>query len=491
MENILGQDLSALHQGLSHKQFSSVELTQFFLKRIQELDTHINAFITVSEECALEQARQADAKIKAGTHGVLTGIPYAHKDIFCTQGIRTSCASRMLENFVPPYDATVTQKLKDSGMVMLGKTNMDEFAMGSSSETSYFGSTKNPWDFNKVPGGSSGGSAASVAARLAPCATGTDTGGSIRQPSAFCGVTGIKPTYGRVSRYGMVAFASSLDQGGVIATSAKDCALMLQAMAGFDPKDSTSLEQDSEDYLQHLNRSLKGTKLGLPKQCINAGLSTSTHTALTEAMRQFEALGCEVLELDLPFLELAIPVYYIIAAAECSSNLARYDGVRYGYRCHNPKNLDEMYRRTRSEGFGQEVKRRIMMGVHVLSTGYYDAYYRKAQQARYKIKQGFEQALQQVDALIAPVTPAPAFALQEKIDDPVQMYLTDIYAVAINLAGLPALALPNGRDSDGLPLSMQLIGNYFDEKLLFALGCHYQQASDWHQAIPDWADSNV
>ncbi|MGU9977754.1 MAG: Asp-tRNA(Asn)/Glu-tRNA(Gln) amidotransferase subunit GatA [Candidatus Oxydemutatoraceae bacterium WSBS_2016_MAG_OTU14] len=486
MQDVIKQDLSALHKGLKTKQFSSVELVRFFLERIQRLDTHTNAFITVSGEFALKQAQQADEAIKAGKQGLLTGIPYAHKDIFCTQEVRTTCASKMLEHFVPPYDATVTKKLKTAGMVMLGKTNMDEFAMGSSSETGFFGSVKNPWNTKTVAGGSSGGSAASVAARLAPCATGTDTGGSIRQPASLCGVTGIKPTYGRVSRYGMIAYASSLDQGGVFATSAKDCALMLQAISGFDAKDSTSAEQTLPDFQRSIERDLHGLKLGLPKQYICEGLDPSMRSALEAAIAKFTELGCEVVEVDLPILDLAIPSYYILASAECSSNLARYDGVRYGYRCDDPQSLSDMYVRTRSEGFGNEVKRRIMMGSHVLSTGYYDAYYRKAQKARYKVKQGFAELLKQVDALIAPVSPTPAFGLGEKINDPVQMYLSDIYTVAVNLAGLPALALPNGFAKE-LPLGMQLIGNYFDEALLFALGHQYQQASDWNRQIPELA----
>ncbi len=475
--------LHELRAALAAKKFSSAELTQHFLDRIQRLDPQLNSFITVTPELALQQARAADARIAAGQASPLTGIPLAQKDIFCTQGIKTSCASRMLDNFIAPYDATVVEKLRDAGTVMLGKTNMDEFAMGSSNESSYYGPVRNPWNVTKVPGGSSGGSAAAVAARLAPLATGTDTGGSIRQPAALCGITGIKPTYGLVSRHGMIAFASSLDQGGVMARDAEDAAFMLSAMTGFDPRDSTSLDRPPEDYSQALQHSIAGVRIGLPKEYFGAGLHPDIATLVENAARELEKQGAILCEISLPNSELAIPAYYVVAPAECSSNLSRYDGVRYGYRCANPADLLDLYQRSRGEGFGAEVKRRIMIGTYVLSAGYYDAYYLKAQKIRRLISDDFRAAFQQVDIILGPTSPTPAFSLGEKADDPVTMYLSDIYTIAVNLAGLPGLSMPVGFTS-GLPVGVQLIGNYFSEGRLLNLAHQYQQTTDWHKQSP-------
>ncbi len=479
--------LAELSTGLARGEFSSVELTQFFLDRVERFNPKLNCFINITHEQALRQARAADQRIKARKHTPLMGIPYAHKDIFCTREIPTTCGSKMLESFVPPYDATVTQKLNEAGMVMLGKTNLDEFAMGSSNENSHFGAVCNPWATDHVPGGSSGGSAASVAARVAPCATGTDTGGSIRQPASFCGITGIKPTYGLVSRYGMVAYASSLDQGGVLSQSVEDCALILAAMAGFDCKDSTSADRSVPIYVDGLEKKIDGLKIGLPTQYFDLKTEPQVRTAIETAVAELTQLGCEAVEISLPSLELAIPAYYVIASAECSSNLARYDGVRYGYRCKNPRNLKDLYTRTRSEGFGAEVKRRIMIGSYVLSAGYYDAYYLRAQKMRCKIRQDFAAAFDKVDVIVGPVSPTPAFKVGEKLADPVKMYLSDIYTIAVNLAGLPALALPAGF-SGNLPVGLQLIGNYFSEEQLFAIGHHYQQTTDWHCRLPPFAE---
>ena len=475
--------LSGLCEDLSVGRYSSVELTEFFLARIKKHDDKLHCFISLTEERALEQAAAADEKIKSGNADALVGIPYAHKDIFCTRGVLTTCGSKMLHNFVSPYDATVTGKLNSAGMVMLGKTNMDEFAMGSSTESSYYGATSNPWAPDRVPGGSSGGSAAAVSARIAPCATGTDTGGSIRQPASFCGITGIKPTYGRVSRYGMVAYASSLDQGGVFAGSVEDCALMLGVIAGFDGRDSTSVQVDVPDYRQALRQDIKGMRVGIPAEYFGDGLDNKIKTVIEDAVACIADLGCKVVHLSLPSLELAVPAYYIIALAECSSNLARYDGVRYGYRCRDPVDLEDLYTRTRSEGFGTETKRRIMVGTYVLSAGYYDAYYLKAQKVRRRIGQDFTDALHSVDVILSPVSPTTAFKIGEKIDNPVTMYLSDVYTVAVNLAGLPALALPAGF-SKGLPVGIQLIGRHFDEQKLFTLGHHYQKVTDWHRRFP-------
>ncbi|WNB75328.1 Asp-tRNA(Asn)/Glu-tRNA(Gln) amidotransferase subunit GatA [Methylomonas koyamae] len=474
--------LSELAAGLRGKQFSSVELTQAFLARIDQ-HRNLNAFVTVSAETALQQAQAADQRLAAGNATALTGIPIAQKDIFCTLGIKTSCGSKMLDNFIAPYDATVVDKFNQAGAVCLGKLNMDEFAMGSSNETSFYGPARNPWNTDCVPGGSSGGSAVAVAARLAPAVTGTDTGGSIRQPAALCGITGLKPTYGRVSRYGMIAYASSLDQGGPMARSAEDAALLLQAMAGFDPKDSTSVDQPVPDYSATLNDSLQGLKIGLPKQFFNSQLDDQMAATIQAAIAEHQKLGAIVQEVDMPNLELAIPAYYVIASAECSSNLSRYDGVRFGYRCQNPADLTDLYTRSRGEAFGAEVKRRILMGTYALSAGYYDAYYLKAQQVRRLISDDFKRALSEVDVLMGPVTPGTAFKIGEKTSDPIQMYLEDIYTIAINLAGLPALSLPAGFIA-GLPVGLQVIGNYFSEVKLLNIGHRYQQVTGWHLQSP-------
>ncbi|QJD60337.1 Asp-tRNA(Asn)/Glu-tRNA(Gln) amidotransferase subunit GatA [Pseudomonas sp. gcc21] len=477
------KSLAALSQALQSKSISSVELTQHYLDRIARFDSTLNSYITVTPELALEQARAADARIAAGNAGPLTGIPLAHKDLFCTQGVRTSCGSKMLDNFIAPYESTVTSRFLDAGTVMLGKTNMDEFAMGSSSESSYYGPTRNPWDTDRVPGGSSGGSASAVAARLCAAATGTDTGGSIRQPAGFTALTGLKPTYGRVSRWGMIAYASSLDQGGPMARSAEDCALMMQVMAGFDEKDSTSVDEPVANYCAGLNDSLKGLRIGLPKEYFSSGLDAATAAAIQQAVKEFEALGAEVREISLPNAELAIPAYYVIAPAEASSNLSRFDGVRFGYRCENPADLTDLYKRSRSEGFGNEVKRRIMVGAYALSAGYYDAYYLKAQKIRRLIKNDFMAAYEQVDVILCPTSPTPAFRIGEKIDDPVSLYLTDIYTITANLAGVPGVALPAGF-ANGLPLGMQLLGPYFSEARLLNIAHQYQQVTDWHTRAP-------
>jgi aspartyl-tRNA(Asn)/glutamyl-tRNA(Gln) amidotransferase subunit A len=462
---------------------SSEELTRASLERIGRLDGRLNSFITVTEQQALDAARAADARLKAGNAGPLTGIPFAHKDIFCTRGVKTSCGSRMLDNFPAPYDATVTRKLLDAGAVMIGKTNMDEFAMGSSNETSFYGPVKNPWDEMRVPGGSSGGSAAAVAARLVPVSTGTDTGGSIRQPAALCGITGIKPTYGRVSRYGMIAFASSLDQGGSFACSAEDAAIMLGAMAGFDERDSTSVDRPVDDYQATLNAPLQGLKIGLPKEYFGEGLDAAVGSAVQTALDEYRKLGAELVEISLPNTQLAVPAYYVVAPAECSSNLSRFDGVRFGYRAADPKDLADLYTRSRGEGFGAEVKRRILIGAYALSAGYYDAYYLKAQQIRRLIRDDFLKAFEQVDVIMGPTAPSTAFKLGEKADDPVSMYLSDIYTIAANLAGLPAMSIPAGF-VEGLPVGLHVIGNYFAEGQLLNAGHQYQQVTDWHTRCP-------
>jgi aspartyl-tRNA(Asn)/glutamyl-tRNA(Gln) amidotransferase subunit A len=463
---------------------SSEELTRFLLDRVKQHES-LKAFITVSEETALAQARVADAKIKTGDAGPLTGIPYAHKDIFCTEGELTTCGSKMLENFRSPYDATVTQKLNSAGMVMLGKTNMDEFAMGSSNETSYYGAVSNPWDTARVPGGSSGGSATAVAARLAPIATGTDTGGSIRQPAAFCGITGIKPSYGRVSRYGMIAFASSLDQGGPMARSAEDAALMLQAMSGFDEKDSTSVEEAVPDFSAGLDHSLKGLRIGIPEEFFGEGLGAEVGDAVQQALDVLKAQGAETVDISLPNSGLSVPCYYVLAPAEASSNLSRFDGVRYGHRASEYHDLIEMYEKTRAEGFGEEVKRRIMIGTYALSAGYYDAYYLKAQQLRRLIAEDFNLAFEKCDVILGPTTPTTAFTKGDKTDDPVAMYLNDIYTIPTNLAGLPGMSIPAGLDGNGLPIGLQLVGKYFDEARILNVAHQFQQLTDWHTRVPD------
>jgi aspartyl-tRNA(Asn)/glutamyl-tRNA(Gln) amidotransferase subunit A len=473
-----------LSAGLSAGDYTSVELTRHFLGRIARLDGRINAFITTTPEQALARAEAADRLIQAGQAGALTGIPIAQKDIFCTKGVKTSCGSRMLDNFISPYDATVVARLKQAGVVSLGKANMDEFAMGSSNETSFYGVVCNPWDNNRVPGGSSGGSAAAVSACLAAAATGTDTGGSIRQPASLCGITGLKPTYGRISRFGMIAFASSLDQAGPLTKSAEDAALLLQAMAGFDPKDSTSVDQPVPDYMATLDNTLSGLKIGLPKEYFKAGLDDAVAVSVEAAIGVYKELGAEVYEISLPNSHLAVPTYYVLAPAECSSNLSRFDGVRFGYRCEAPKDLEDLYTRTRGEGFGDEVKRRIMIGTYALSAGYYDAYYLKAQKTRHLISDDFKQAFEKVDVIMGPTTPTVAFALGEKVNDPVTMYLNDIYTIAVNLAGLPGLSLPI-EPVGGLPVGLQIIGNYFTEERLLNVAHRYQQETQWHRLIPE------
>ncbi|MEA3413097.1 MAG: Asp-tRNA(Asn)/Glu-tRNA(Gln) amidotransferase subunit GatA [Pseudomonadota bacterium] len=475
--------IAQLGERLRSGEVSSERLTRHFLDRISALDPHLNSLISVMADAALAQARHADQRLRSGDAGPLTGVPIIHKDIFCTRGVRTSCGSRMLDNFVSPYDATVVERFEQAGAVCLGKANMDEFAMGSSSETSYYGPVKNPWGVERVPGGSSGGSAASVAARLAAGATGTDTGGSIRQPAALCGITGLKPTYGRVSRWGMIAFASSLDQGGPLARSAEDCALMLSAMAGHDPRDSTSVRRDVPDYRADLGGSLDGIRVGLPREYFGEGIAPGVGETIDTALEVFREMGAEIVDISLPNAPLAVPAYYVVAPAECSSNLARFDGVRYGYRCDDPRDLHDMYVRTRSEGFGDEVKRRIMIGTYALSSGYYDAYYLKAQQIRRLISDDFEKAFVSVDVIAGPTSPTTAFRLGERVDDPITMYLSDVNTIAVNLAGLPAVSMPAGF-SNGLPVGLQMIGNYFEEGPLLRVAHQYQQHTDWHLRIP-------
>ena len=475
--------IAELAKGLGAGEFSSQELTQVFLQRIKQHEA-LNSYITVAEESALAAAKQADEKIAKGKVGPLTGIPIAQKDIFCTEGVRTTCGSKMLDNFISPYNATVVEKFNEAGAIMLGKLNMDEFAMGSSNETSYYGPVKNPWDIKSVPGGSSGGSAAAVASRLTPGATGTDTGGSIRQPAAFCGVTGLKPTYGRVSRYGMIAFASSLDQAGPVARTAEDAAIMLQIMAGFDPRDSTSVDHPVPDYQAGLNDSLEGLKIGLPKEFFSEDLDSEIAATLESALAEYRQMGAQIKPISMPNMQLSIPVYYVIASAECSANLSRYDGVRYGYRCANPKDLTDLYVRSRGEGFGAEVKRRILMGTYALSAGYYDAYYIKAQKVRRLISEDFRKALSEVDVIMGPVTPSTAFAIGEKTDDPIEMYLSDMYTIAVNLAGLPGMSVPAGFVANK-PVGLQIIGNYFAEAKLLNIAHRYQQVTDWHHRAPE------
>ena len=466
--------------GLKNRDFSSLELTQHYLDRIN--DSELNAFISITKEHAINQAKLADSILAKGNATKLTGIPYAHKDIFCTKGIKTSAGSKMLDSFISPYDATLSEKLNSENMVMLGKTNMDEFAMGSSNENPYYGAVKNPWDINRVPGGSSGGSAAAVAARITPFATGTDTGGSIRQPASLCGITGIKPTYGRISRYGMIAYASSLDQAGPLTLSAEDAAIILNAMAGFDERDSTSANKSVPDYTKNLSKSLSGLKIGLPKEYFSEGLDKGVEKVIMKAINDFETMGAEIIEVSLPNSMNAIPAYYIVAPCECSSNLSRFDGVRYGYRCEDPKDLNDLYMRSRSEGFGDEVKRRIMIGAYALSAGYYDAYYLKAQKVRQLISEDFKKAFKEVDVIMGPVSPTPAFELGS-IKDSVSMYLADIYTLSVNLAGLPGMSIPAGF-SDSLPVGLQLIGNHWSEELLLNVAHQFQLNTDWHHSSP-------
>lgn len=489
--------LREILSGLASKEFSSEEITRHYLQRIKSHNPELNAFITVCEADALAAAKASDQRRSRGECGVLEGVPVAHKDLFCTKGTLTTCASNILSNFVPPYESTVTERFRMTGAVCLGKTNMDEFAMGSSNENSHFGAVKNPWDQSRVPGGSSGGSAAAVAAGLTPAATGTDTGGSIRQPAAFCGVTGLKPTYGRVSRLGMIAFASSLDQGGPITQTAADAALLLQVMAGHDTNDSTSAQHPVDDYSQHLNDDLQGLTIGLPQEYFTDAVDSTISEALQAAIKVWEAMGVAFKEVSLPHTQLSVPAYYVIAPAEASANLARFDGVRYGRRCEQPRDLKDLYMRSRAEGFGEEVQRRILIGTYALSAGYFDAYYRQAQKIRRLIKNDFISAFNEVDMLLCPTTPDLAFPLGAKSEDPVQMYLEDIFTIPTSLAGLPALALPCGHKAGefdthsgdvkpkGLPIGLQLIGNYFQESRLLNVGHRFQQASDWHQHRPE------
>ena len=475
--------LRELAAGLRAKKFSSVELTRHYLDRIAAHDQALNSYVTVTAERALAQAAAADAVLAQGQGGALTGIPLAQKDIFCTKGVRTACGSKMLDKFIAPYDATIVEKLDQAGMVMLGKVNMDEFAMGSSNETSFYGPVKNPWDLTRVPGGSSGGSVASVAAGLAPIATATDTGGSIRQPASLTNLTGIKPTYGRVSRYGMIAFASSLDQAGVVARSAEDAAAVLQAMSGFDPRDSTSVERPIDDYMSGLAAPLKGLRIGLPKEYFAEGLDPGARACIEAAVKVYEGLGATVREVSLPNAPLSVPTYYVVAPAEASSNLARFDGVRYGHRVEGATGLNDLYERSRGEGFGAEVQRRIMIGTYVLSHGYYDAYYLKAQKVRRLIYEDFRRAFGEVDLVLGPTAQSVAFKLGDKSDDPVAMYLNDIYTIAANLAGIPAMSLPCGFVG-GLPVGLQLMGNFFDEGRMLNAAHQFQLATDFHKQWP-------
>jgi aspartyl-tRNA(Asn)/glutamyl-tRNA(Gln) amidotransferase subunit A len=481
---VLNSTLTELSAALQARQVSSVELTRLFLGRIRSLNARLNAFITVDEERSLAQALVADQRRAGGGATALTGIPLAHKDIFCTKGLRTTCGSRMLADFASPYDAHVIERFDAAGAVLLGKTNMDEFAMGSSNETSHFGPVRNPWDLARVPGGSSGGSAAAVAARMAPAATGTDTGGSIRQPAALSGVSGLKPTYGVVSRYGMIAFASSLDQGGPLAKSAADLALLMNAMAGFDARDSTSLERPAEDYGRELDGGLAGLRIGLPREYFAGGVDEDVLARVRDAVRWFEAQGARTVDITLPNTGLAVPVYYVIAPAEASSNLSRFDGVRYGHRAGDYADLEDMYRRTRAEGFGIEVKRRLLIGTYVLSHGYYDAYYLQAQKVRRLIAKDFKDAFARCDLIMGPTAPSTAFALGEKSADPVQMYLNDIFTIPAPLAGLPGLSIPCGFDGRGLPVGLQIMGNHFAEAKMLGAAHRYQQDTDWHLRAP-------
>ncbi|MBF0191751.1 MAG: Asp-tRNA(Asn)/Glu-tRNA(Gln) amidotransferase subunit GatA [Magnetococcales bacterium] len=478
--------LAQAARALAAREVSSVELTRACLTRIEQLDSTLNAFITVDADRALQTAAVSDQARARGEAGPLAGIPMAIKDLFCTEGLRTTCASRMLENFIPPYESTVTARLRAAGAVILGKTNMDEFAMGSSNETSYFGPVRNPWDTSRTPGGSSGGSAAAVAAGLCVAAIGTDTGGSIRQPAAMTGITGLKPTYGRVSRFGMIAFASSLDQAGPMTRDIRDAAMLLQVMAGHDPLDSTSIDTPVPDYVAALDRPVREWRIGVPEEYFSTGLHPEARAAIETALEVYRGLGAVIVPVSLPYTQHAIPTYYIIAPAEASSNLARYDGIRFGHRCDQPKDLKDLYARTRAEGFGPEVKRRIMLGTYVLSSGYYDAYYRKAQRVRRLIADDFSRAFRdhELSVILTPTAPECAFQLGEKNQDPVSMYLSDIFTINVNLAGLPALSLPCGFDAAGLPIGFQLIGRPLDESAILTMGHAYQQASDWHTVTP-------
>lgn len=476
--------LKELQKGLFNKKFSSVELTNHFINRVQS--SELNAFISITDDLALEQAKKADSIIASGKMNDLTGIPYAHKDIFCTLGVKTSAGSKILDPFISPYDATVSEKLNDSNAVMLGKANMDELAMGSGNENSFYGPVKNPWDPSKVPGGSSGGSAAAVAAKLTPFSTGTDTGGSIRQPASLCGITGLKPTYGRVSRYGMIAYASSLDQAGPMTQTAEDAAIVLKTIAGFDKRDSTSADKTVPDYEKSINNSLEGLKIGIPKEYFSEGLDDGVKQNILNAIKEFESLGATLKEVSLPHAKFAIPAYYIIAPCECSSNLSRLDGVRYGYRCESPKDLSDLYIRSRSEGFGDEVKRRIMIGSFALSAGYYDAYYLKALKSRRLISNDFQEVFKEVDVIMGPVSPTTAWDIGSK-KDPVSNYLSDIYTLSVNLAGLPAMSIPAGM-SDNMPVGLHIIGNYWTEERLLNIAHQFQNQTDWHKKSPKGVD---
>ena len=489
MSDLINASLRELSAALDAKQVSSVELATLFLDRIEKLNPEINAFVTLDRAKTLAQAAAMDARRAKGERGPLLGIPLGHKDIFCTDGWLTTCGSKMLHNFVSPYDATVVSKLKQAGVVTLGKLNMDEFAMGSSNETSFFGPVKNPWDTKRVPGGSSGGSAAAIAARLAPAVTGTDTGGSIRQPASLCGLTGLKPTYGVVSRYGMIAFASSLDQAGPMAKSAEDCALLLNGMAGFDERDSTSLQRETEDYTRDLDKPLHGLRIGLPKEFFGEGMADDVRAKVEEALEQYRKLGATTVEVSLPNSGLSVPAYYVIAPAEASSNLSRFDGVRYGYRAPEYSDLNDMYAKSRAQGFGGEVKRRILIGTYVLSHGYYDAYYLQAQKIRRLIAADFVEAFKSCDVIMGPAAPDTAFAFGEKSGDPVKMYLSDIYTISTNLAGLPGMSIPAGfvekAGNNKLPVGLQIIGNYFEEAKMLNVAHQYQLATDWHKQMPE------
>jgi len=481
MQNL---SLKELSEGLKQKKFSSEELTKFFLNRLDLHNSSINAFITIDKDKSLAMAKRADEIIKEGNQDYLTGIPIAQKDIFCAEGWKTTCGSKMLDNFIAPYDSTVISKFNAAGAVNLGKTNMDEFAMGSSNETSYYGNVKNPWDIKTVPGGSSGGSAAAVAGMLAPAATATDTGGSIRQPASLCGLTGLKPTYGLVSRYGMIAFASSLDQAGPMCHTAEDCAAMMNVMSGHDPKDSTSIEREKENYLTGINNSIKGLKIGVPKEFFSEGLDPEVEKIIEQGISEYKKLGAEIVEISLPNNHLSIPVYYVIAPAEASSNLSRYDGVRYGYRTKEYDDLMDMYCKTREEGFGDEVKRRIMIGTYVLSAGYYDAYYLKAQKIRRLISEDFKKAFEKCDVILGPSAPSVAFPIGDKKEDPLKMYMQDVYTISTNLAGLPGLSMPGGL-MNNLPVGIQLIGNYFSEAKLLNIAHIFQTNTNWHNLTPE------
>ena len=476
--------LSELSRGLDSGEFTSLEITELFLNRIAAQDKELNSFITVTESEALDAALEADKARSSGKVGALNGLPIAHKDIFCTQGIKTTCGSKMLNNFISPYDATIVKKISNAGAVTLGKCNMDEFAMGSSNETSFFGPVKNPWNLECTPGGSSGGSAASVAGRLTPASTGTDTGGSIRQPAALTGTVGLKPTYGRVSRYGMIAFASSLDQAGVITRSVEDAARILSVIAGFDQRDSTSIDYPVPDYLSQINKPIKNLRIGVVRQHFEKDLEEKTLTVVKNALSEFKSLGVEIIEIDLPNIDLSVPAYYVVAPAECSSNLSRFDGVRFGHRAKNSKDLFDFYCRSRGEGFGDEVKRRIMTGTYVLSAGYYDAYYKKAQKVRQLIAKDYKEAFSSVDLIASPTTPSPAFKIGEKLNDPIKMYLSDVYTIGANLAGLPAMSIPCGF-VDSLPIGMQLVGPHFGEEILLRCGHKYQEETSWHKSCPE------